>query len=61
MQSIKHMILICPIADEVHFDPLIKMMSAWLLCWEVAFFPFSDIILGKNSKSRNFQQYNVII
>lgn len=45
--SIKHMILICPIADEVHFDPLIKMVSARLLSWEVTFFLFNNIILRK--------------
>lgn len=50
VHPIKHMILICPADDQVHFDPLIKMLSISLL-WEVTLFPFSNIILGKNSKS----------
>ena len=58
---IKHMILTCPVADEVHFDPLIKMVSARLLCCEVTLFPFSNIVLGKNTKSRNYKQYNAIL
>lgn len=52
------MILICPIAGEIHFDPLIKMVSARLLYCEVTLFPSSNIILGKSSKSRNYKQYN---
>lgn len=43
----KLMVLICPIADEEHFDPLIKMVSIKLLLCEVTLFPFSNIILGK--------------
>ena len=61
MHPIKHMILICSIADQVHFDPLIKRVSVRILCCKVALFPFSNIILGKNIKSRNFKFYNIIL
>lgn len=36
------MIWIYPIADEVHFDPLIKTVSARFLYGEVTLFLFSN-------------------
>jgi hypothetical protein len=52
--------MICPRAHDIHFELLIKMVSGSLSLSEVIPFPFGNLILSKNSKCGDYNQYDII-